>query len=47
MQGGIIDNRIMDVYEMDAASNNGVDAIRNLREEVIYTPAGCKYKGYI
>ena len=44
---GIIDGRIMDVYEMDAASNNGVDAIRNLREEVIYTPAGCKYKVYI
>ncbi len=41
---GIIDGRIMDVYEMDAASNNGVDAIRNLREEVIYTPAGCKHK---
>ena len=44
---GIIDGRIMDVYEMDAASNNGVDAIRNLREEEIYTPAGCKYKVYI
>ena len=44
---GIIEGRIMDVYEMDAASNNGVDAIRNLREEVIYTPAGCKYKVYI
>lgn len=44
---GIIDGGIMDVYEMDAASNNGVDAIRNLREEVIYTPAGCKYKVYI
>ena len=44
---GIIDGRIMDVYEMDAASNNGVAAIRNLREEVIYTPAGCKYKVYI
>ena len=44
---GIADGRIMDVYEMDAASNNGVDAVRNLREEVIYTPAGCKYKVYI
>lgn len=44
---GIIDGRIMDVYEMDAASNNGVDAVRSLREEVIYTPAGCKYKVYI
>ena len=44
---GIIDGRIMDVYEMDAASNNGVEAIRNLREVVIYTPAGCKYKVYI
>ena len=43
----ILDGRIMDVYEMDAASNNGVEAIRNLREEVIYTPAGCKYKVYI
>lgn len=43
----ILEGRVMDVYEMDAASNNGVDAIRNLREEVIYTPAGCRYKVYI
>lgn len=44
---GIIDGRIMDVYEIDAASNNGVDNIRDLREEVAYSPAGCKYKVYI
>lgn len=44
---GVIDGRIMDVYEMDAASNNGVDNIRDLREEVAYLPAGCKFKVYI
>ena len=43
----ILDGRVMDVYEMDAASNNGVDSIRDLRENVIYTPAGCRYKVYI
>ncbi len=36
-----------DVIEMDAASNNGVDNIRELRDGVIYTPADLKYRVYI
>lgn len=36
-----------DVIEMDAASNNGVDNIRDLRDGVIYTPADLKYRVYI
>ena len=36
-----------DVLEMDAASNNGVDDIRDIREEVIYTPSELKYRVYI
>ena len=44
---GILDGSIMDVYEMDAASNRGVENIREIRDEVIYTPAGCTYKVYI
>jgi DNA polymerase-3 subunit gamma/tau len=37
----------MDVVEIDAASNNGVDEIRDLREKVKYPPAVAKYKVYI
>lgn len=36
-----------DVLEMDAASNNGVDDIRDIREEVVYTPSDLKYRVYI
>lgn len=36
-----------DVIEMDAASNNGVDDVRQLRDEVAYTPVSCKYRVYI
>lgn len=36
-----------DVLEMDAASNNGVDHIRDIRDEVVYTPASLKYRVYI
>ena len=36
---GIDDGSILDVIEIDAASNNGVDNIRDLREEANYTPA--------
>ncbi len=36
-----------DIIEIDAASNNGVDNIRQIRDEVIYTPIDCKYKVYI
>ncbi len=39
--------RSMSVVEIDAASNNGVDSIRDLREEVKYPPTDCKYKVYI
>lgn len=38
---------IYDVVEIDAASNNGVDNIRDLREEVNYTPTRGKYRVYI
>ncbi|MDO5713778.1 MAG: DNA polymerase III subunit gamma/tau [Tissierellia bacterium] len=44
---GILDEKIMDVVEMDAASNNGVDDIRELKERVVYPPSTCKYKVYI
>ena len=44
---GIDDGSILDVVEMDAASNNGVDDIRNLRDETAYTPSICRYKVYI
>ena len=37
----------MDVVEIDAASNNGVDEIRDLRDKVRFAPAVCKYKVYI
>ena len=37
----------MNVIEIDAASNNGVDTIREIREEVAYSPAEGKYKVYI
>ena len=36
-----------DVVEMDAASNNGVDSIRELRDEVVYTPSMLKKRVYI
>lgn len=41
--GGILS----DIIEIDAASNNGVDDIRDLRDGAIYTPEICKYKIYI
>ena len=44
---GILDESIMDVIEMDAASNNGVDDIRDLREKVVYPPSRARYKVYI
>lgn len=37
----------IDVVEIDAASNNGVNEIRELREKVQYPPVSCKYKVYI
>ena len=44
---GIDNGSILDVVAMDAASNNGVDDIRDLRDETAYTPSACKYKVYI
>lgn len=44
---GIDDGSILDVIEIDAASNNGVDNIRDLREEANYTPAKAKFRVYI
>ena len=44
---GIQDGTISDVIEIDAASNNGVDEIRELRDKVKYLPGYVKYKVYI
>ena len=43
----ILEDKNMDVVEIDAASNNSVDDIRELRENVKYSPAKSKYKVYI
>ncbi len=44
---GINDETILDIVEIDAASNNGVDNIRELREATAFTPAAAKYRVYI
>ncbi len=44
---GIDDGSILDVSEIDAASNRGVDNIRELREETSYAPAVCRMRVYI
>ena len=44
---GIDDGSILDVTELDAASNNGVDDVRLLRDEAIYSPANAKKRVYI
>lgn len=44
---GIDDGSILDVTEIDAASNNSVDNIRDLRDEVNFTPAAAKFRVYI
>ena len=44
---GILDGSVLDVVEIDAASNNGVDNIRDIREEVRYIPASVKKRVYI
>lgn len=44
---GIENGSILDVIEIDAASNNGVDNIRDLREEANFTPVNAKYRVYI
>jgi DNA polymerase-3 subunit gamma/tau len=43
----IADGSCLDVIEIDGASNNGVDQVRELRETVVYAPAQGKYKVYI
>ena len=43
----INNNASPDVYEIDAASNRGIDNIRELRDNVKYAPARCQYKVYI
>src|SRR5207249_11144857 len=40
-------HEIVDVMEIDAASNRGIEEIRELRENVVYAPAQCRYKVYI
>ena len=40
-------NTSPDVYEIDAASNRGIDNIRDLRENTKYAPLKCRYKTYI
>lgn len=44
---GITDGSISDVLEIDAASNNGVDEIRDIRDKVKFAPSSLKYKVYI
>ena len=44
---GIENGSILDVVELDAASNNGVDQIRALRDEAVYTPAAVRKRVYI
>ena len=44
---GIDSGSLLDVLELDAASNNGVDQVRALRDEAIYSPAHVKYRVYI
>jgi DNA polymerase III subunit gamma/tau len=44
---GITDGSISDVIEIDAASNNGVEEIRDIRDKVKYAPSVAKYKVYI
>lgn len=44
---GVDDGSLLDVVEIDAASNNGVDSIRALIEEANFTPTSAKYRVYI
>lgn len=44
---GILEESLMDIIEIDAASNNGVDDVRELRENVKYPPSKAAYKVYI
>ena len=44
---GILSERLLDVIEIDAASNNSVDNVRDIRDEVVYLPAEARFKVYI
>ena len=44
---GIDDGSILDIVELDAASNTGVDNVRDLREEAVFTPATARKRVYI
>ena len=43
----IVSGRSLDVFEIDGASNRGIDEIRNLRENIRYSPSSSKFKIYI
>lgn len=43
----IMEGRSMDVVEIDAASNRGIDEIRDLREKINFSPSNCRYRVYI
>jgi DNA polymerase-3 subunit gamma/tau len=43
----IFEGHCMDVIEIDGASNNSVEQVRNLREECQYVPTSCRFKIYI
>ena len=43
----ILSGEVMDIVELDAASNNGVDDVRELRDQITFTPASAKYRVYI
>ncbi len=44
---GILDNSLLDVQEIDAASNNSVDNVRRIIDEIVFLPVLAKYKVYI
>lgn len=44
---GIENGTVTDVIEMDAASNNGVEDVRSIRDDIIYAPSSSKYRVYI
>ena len=44
---GITDGKLMDLMEIDAASNRGIDQIRELKEKIEYSPTDSKYKVYV
>ncbi|MDD6479014.1 MAG: DNA polymerase III subunit gamma/tau [Oscillospiraceae bacterium] len=44
---GMADGEITDIVEIDAASNNNVDSIREIRDQIAFPPAAAKYRVYI